>query len=122
MLIAYPLRVVYRRDMREGVSSQCYFACFILILYPQEEMAVASDERRLIEGGGCRQDWYPMSHINFCCDVHGVFVFQGGQPGTIKKGHKTVQKKADAHIEDHDRAVHELKVQRDRLNKYIANV
>ncbi len=35
--------------------------------------------------------------------------------------HQKAQK-PDAHIDQHDKAVYDLKVQRDRLNKYIAHV
>jgi hypothetical protein len=42
--------------------------------------------------------------------------------GIFSSREKRKPSKPDARIDQHDKAVYDLKVQRDRLNKYIANV
>jgi hypothetical protein len=60
--------------------------------------------------------------------IQSVFVWLASTMGFIfskpdnKKTDNKPKKAADSHIDAHDKAVYELKVQRDRLNKYIANV
>jgi hypothetical protein len=51
----------------------------------------------------------------------GIFSSKGNRSSGGGGGKKKV-KAADAHIDQHDKAVYDLKIQRDRLNKYIANV